>query len=242
MKSSLEPGDRRDCSVCVMEPFLSGEIEKDGKTAACSYCEEEGNTFSVDQIATSVGLILGDFYHRTYNDHDTAQPEGQPLQSLISELAEVTHADFAEDVRSVLAERHAREWEESALSDDPFAADVRYAKNNSVDAWNFEKDWFVLENSLKTETRYFNKDAEYTLTSIFDGIDEHHTISERPVIVEAGPGTGLAMLYRAREFQTERELREAMKRPDIEVGPPPSAKAIAGRMKRHWRRRLLCSH
>ncbi len=52
----------------------------------------------------------------------------------------------------------------------------------------------------------------------------------RPVVVDAGPETGIGTVYRAREFQSERELRDAMKRPDLDVGPPPRAKAVAGRM------------
>jgi hypothetical protein len=36
--------------------------------------------------------------------------------------------------------------------------------------------------------------------------------------VDAGPGTELAEIYRARVFQTEDELKEAMKRPDAHVG------------------------
>src|ERR1022692_4763350 len=106
MKSLLEPRERRVCFVCIMEPFLSGEIEKDGAGAICSYCGEDGNTFSVDQIAASVGSILADFYQRTDYDHDTAPPEGQPVQNVINELTEMADDVFAEDVRCALAERH----------------------------------------------------------------------------------------------------------------------------------------
>jgi hypothetical protein len=230
VKSPLEPRECRVCSECVGEPFLSGMIEKDGARAICSYCEEEGNTFSVDQIANTVGIILQEFYHRPDYDRETAPPEGAPLREIINELTEMRSDGFAEDVRSVLAERDAIEREETLSDDNPFGPDACYGRSSSVDTWDFDRGWYRFEETLKTETRYFNKHAEDVLASIFEGIDAYRTRLGRPVIVEAGPGTDLETLYRARVFQTERELREAMKRPDLQVGPPRSEKAVAGRM------------
>lgn len=229
MKSPLELRERRVCSVYVMETFLSGEIEKDGASKTCSYCEEEGKTFSVDQIADSVGIILGDFFRRTDYDHETAPRRGEPLQKIISELTETMDNTFAEDVRYVLAERAASE-REGGLEDDSFGPDARYAREGFVDTGDLESDWWRFERSLKTETRFFNKHAESILAYIFEGIDRYSTISRRPIVVEAGPGTSLEKLYRAREFQSERELRDAMKHPDLKVGPPPTTSAVAGRM------------
>jgi len=99
-----------------------------------------------------------------------------------------------------------------------------------VNARNFERDWSLFEESLKRETRYFNRTAEAILTSIFGGIDGHKTINGRPIVVEAGPGKELAVLYRARVFQAEAKLQEAMGRPGRDVGPPPPSVAVAGRM------------
>jgi RES domain len=216
--------------MCVTERFLSAQIEKDGASATCSYCKDESNTFSVDQVADSVGTILADFYLHRFFDPEIAPAEGELLQQIISELAGVADGAFAEDVRTVLAGRYAAEWGEVSVDDNPFGPDVRYVRRSLAVTWDFESDWFDFERSLKTETRYFNKHAEHVLASIFEGIDQYRTTSERPVIVEAGPGTGFSKLYRAREFQAEPELREAMKRPDLKVGPPPSEKAVAGRM------------
>jgi hypothetical protein len=107
---------------------------------------------------------------------------------------------------------------------------VHYTKNPHVSAWDFNADWFDLERSLKAEARFFNKDAERTLKSIFEGIHGHQTKAGRPIVVDAGPGTDFAMFYRARVFQAEEELREAMKRPDAALGPPPRSRTVAGRM------------
>lgn len=49
-------------------------------------------------------------------------------------------------------------------------------------------------------------------------------------IVDAGPNTLWDSIYRARAFQSEDELLQAMKRPDLHLGTPPPPKARAGRM------------
>ena len=78
--------------------------------------------------------------------------------------------------------------------------------------------------------RVLVKRHDEILTSVFEGIDESKTTNGQAVIVPAGPGTGLAELYRARVFQSEDKLEEAIIRPDRHVGPPPSFLATAGRM------------
>lgn len=56
------------------------------------------------------------------------------------------------------------------------------------------------------------------------------TGDERPVIVEAGPRSELTTVYRARVFQSDERLKAALEAPDLEVGPPPTRAATAGRM------------
>ena len=213
------------CSECVEDLFLRAKIEMDGLREICSYCEQEESTFSIDRIADLVAAIFVDVYQRT------EAPKGRPVVTVIKFLAGLDDA-AAEDVRCVLSERSAECRElglEELEEDDAFDQDAHYAK--AVDAWAFSRQWRRFEESLKTETRYFNRETEEILASIFNGIDTYHTFTGRPVVVKAGPGTDFARLYRARIFfQAERDLREAMKRPDLAIGPPPCSKAVAGRM------------
>jgi hypothetical protein len=215
-------GERRVCSECVEEPFLRAKIETDGSSETCSYCEQKGNTFSIDQIADPVAAIFADVYHHA------EPPEGRAVLSLIKELTGLDEP-AADDVRRTLRERQANENPEVGFEDDSFDTGSHYTKY--VDAWEVNWRWRRFEESLKSETRYFNRETEEVLASIFDGIDRYHTFTGRPVVAEAGPGTDFAMLFRARIFfQAERDLREAMKRPDLAIGPPPRSKAVAGRM------------
>jgi hypothetical protein len=157
-------------------------------------------------------------------------PKGQPMNAVIADLLTVSN-DVAEDIRSVLADGHAEEFEEFALEDDAFGTNECYANNNRLSTFDFEEGWRDFEKELKTQARYFNRQAESWLRSLFDGIDVYRTRYGKPIVVDAGPDTDFTELYRARVFQkSEAKLREAMKRPDAEIGPPPSLNATAGRL------------
>jgi RES domain len=91
-------------------------------------------------------------------------------------------------------------------------------------------DWRSLENSFKTGARFFSRTVANHLTSILDGIGELETREGRPLVVDAGPGTDLHTLYRARVLQSDDKLEAAIVRPDIHLGSPPAHVAAAGRM------------
>jgi hypothetical protein len=52
----------------------------------------------------------------------------------------------------------------------------------------------------------------------------------KPIIINAGPATEIADAYRARVFQSDSKLKEALSYPDKHLGPPPSHLATAGRL------------
>jgi hypothetical protein len=228
---ALDTKNRRVCSECVDDGFLRAEIKKDGHDGTCFYCGQDRRTFSIDQIADLVGTALSEFFYRTEanppDDERGWHREGRPVADVLNDAGIGYVA--TEDILRALAERHRIE-QGDGLEECPFGDNAQYAKKESVDAWDLEGDWRNFERSLKTETRYFNRGAQTTLASIFDGIDGHSTTNGRPIVVEAGPGTNLAVLYRARVFHTGGRLWKAMKRPDEEIGPPPPSLAVAGRM------------
>jgi len=222
----LDAKDRRVCSECVGEAFLRTEVERNGDDGTCFYCEQEGKTFSIGQMADFVDPVLSEFFYPT----EPRPGESQPVADVINDSAEIG-PEAAEDIRRVLAERHTEiEPGDTGFSDRRFAPDSHYVTRESVDASDLEGDWLDFERGLKHESRYFNRPGETLLTFLFEGIDGHKTIREDPIVVEAGPGTKHAILYRARQFEGEAELRKAMERPDKEVGPPPASRAHANRM------------
>lgn len=154
--------------------------------------------------------------------------EGDPVVDIIGFYA-VINPKPAEDIREVLEDRHSDKERDEMGEEGPFDKEAHYAERDVDDAES-QAGWFQFEKNLKSQARYFSRSAEETLKSIFEGVAEHRTLDDRPMIVEAGPGKEISALYRARVFQSTAKLEEALKRPDIEIGPPPSLAASSGRM------------
>jgi RES domain/HEPN/RES N-terminal domain 1 len=226
--------NQRLCFLCVDEPFLRAEIQEAGVEDVCSYCGTKTATISLDEMANFVGTALSEHFNLT----DATNPfpdepwsrSGSAIVEVISSAAEIDEP-IADEIRQILASRHEDTGvDDEALPERPFDASAHYSKRAQVDDWDFHSDWYDFERTLKTKARYFNWKAEQVLRAIFERIHEQNTADGHPVVVDAGPGTGLAAFYRARGFQSVHKLREALKRPDKEIGPPPPAAAVAGRM------------
>src|SRR5438094_186481 len=107
---------RRICSSCVGEAFLREEIERAGTTACCFYCEDEGKTISIEELANRIETAFeehfevtpsepSDFEYSMMKETDFYWREGQSSADAIAEAAEIG-TDAAEDIRALLADRH----------------------------------------------------------------------------------------------------------------------------------------
>jgi hypothetical protein len=238
-----ERKDRRLCCECVGEAFLQSEIQRRGLEAECSYCGGRHKTFSIGEMADEVELALNEHFYRTATEPSGLEyamlkegdsdweRKGDPITFIIEEHAEI-ELEPAEDIQKVLEERNHHFDTDAIGEEEPFDEDAHYAESG-VDVAESQAGWFHFEKSLKTQARYFSRTAESMLTSVFDGIADHKTRDGHPVIVEAGPDKKLAAIYRARVFQSDKKLEEALRRPDRDIGPPPSLAAVAGRMNAH---------
>jgi len=236
--------DNRICWRCVTERFLRAKIRKQGESARCDYCRKQANTLSISEVADEVRGAFDRHYIRTpagpsedeefmYRDSDLNwQREGEPSTYAIAATAGVDEV-AAEDIRAVLEETTGMSPDENFARDpddeDEFSEEAQYAEKD-VDATTIYRGWQHFKVSLRTEARLFNSTAQATLDSIFAGLDGHSTRAGRKVIVDAGPEQKLRSLHRARLFQSLDKLSEALKRPDLHLGPPPSELATAGRM------------
>jgi hypothetical protein len=239
-EAECDINERRLCSDCVGEEFLSAKIEKHGEQATCFYCGQAGKTFSIDDMADEIETAFDEHFHQTptepssleyamtrYSPHGWLR-DGEPIVEVVGSAAEIDEAP-AIDICEVLAGRHA-DMELAKMGDEsPFDSDSHYVENDVNDLEYFEQ-WKFFENSLKSEARFFSRTAEATLTSVFDDLAGHKTADGNPVIVEAGPGKEITCFFRARVFQSDERLESALKRPDLEIGSPPSIAAPAGRM------------
>jgi hypothetical protein len=233
----------RLCFECVGEPFLRFEIKQDGAESICSYCGVKRKSLSLDEVADKVERVFTDHFYKTATEpsgmeymaakegeKDWERP-GQPVIELIEELARI-ELEPAQDLQEILEDRHSDFELAKTGEEQEYDADSQYAMLD-VDTIGTHAEWTRFEKVLKTEERYFSKTAEETLSRIFEGIANRITLEGNPVVVKAGPGQAIEALFRARVFQSDELLTEALKRPDLSIGPPPSQVAATGRMNAH---------
>ncbi|KWW12860.1 hypothetical protein AS889_20900 [Pseudomonas putida] len=230
------------CDQCVEEPFLSSQIATTGEIAVCSYCESEAKCWTIEQLADRVEQAFAEHYVRTSNEPDDWQQSllrdkesdydwernGEPVHDAIECAARIPDEAVA-DVLEILGERHS-DFDTAAMGDEcEFDTDSYYEQRDTSDAtWQYK--WRLFERTLKTEARYFSRAATDHLAAVFGKIDQLGTLDGKPLIVDAGPGKSIAILFRARVFQSEAPLKEALCRPDLHLGSPPARAAAAGRM------------
>ena len=230
----------RLCKGCIGEGLLQSEVERNGELDICHYCKGRGKTMSISAIADHIDRALEQHFQLTANEPNWFEEmmikeglgdwyrEGDCVVDAISDAAEI-NAEPAEDIRKILEERY---FDMELNKENPFDIGAYYSRREPDDIEYWE-NWRSFENSLKTEARYFSGIADATLENIFTELTTLHTPDGNPVIVEVGPETETDSLYRARMFETSTDLKKALKRPSIHIGPPPADFAKAGRMNAH---------
>lgn len=242
MSSDQELEESRICGDCVAEAFLVKRIDDEGEHADCDYCGVEGATISMSELADCTSKAISEHFYLTPDQPDAWEEmlirdreshyswyrEGQPVLELIQEIVG-TRPEIAADLREILDEREgffdpSDSWEES-----PFATTAHYEfRGPNSDYW--QSEWDRLRRTLQSEARFFNQAAVKHLREIFGGVAAYRHGDSNPLIIAAGPETSHPAFFRARVFQNEKELLAALKRPDLELGPPPEHAARAGRM------------
>ncbi len=229
------------CCGCIGEDFLRQEISKHGKCGTCSYCEEVDQCIPIVELADRVETTFEEHYHRTSTEPTSMQytmiketdyewyREGENVVDEIAWALGLPDEKAASDIQEILSNRHY-DFDCAAMGEETeFDSESHYIrKKPSAGQWHGE--WYHFQNSLKTQTRFFSKSASALLKSIFNGIDTIQTTNGKLLIVEAGPGTELQEVFRARSFQSDQRLKDALALPDKRLGPPPSGYAQSGRM------------
>lgn len=233
--------DSRLCCGCVTDHYLREKIRKDGEEYDCSFCDDFGPTFSLEEVAELVEQAFSEHFERTStepSDWDYFRikemdyewdREGDQVHYVISEIAGIDE-DVAEVVARLLAERHS-DWDMAAMGEETeFHRESHYVPK-AISGYNqLHRQWTIVEHQLQTESRYLNRSFLEMMDRVFPGIENFQTREGASVIENIGPSSETRTLYRARVFQTEESLTKALSRPDLEVGPPPIGQAAAGRM------------
>jgi len=65
---------RRLCSTCVQEPFLRNQVERHGENARCSYCDDDGQTISIGEMADRIDRTFEQHFELTPNEPSAQRP------------------------------------------------------------------------------------------------------------------------------------------------------------------------
>ncbi|MCC9020395.1 RES family NAD+ phosphorylase [Flavobacterium lipolyticum] len=228
------------CYDCVGENHLKNIIKNTGSEIRCSYCENDGlEGFSLIDLANKIEIAFEHHFIQSpenplenwpfYQFQNSGwENNGMPVIEAIMDAAEIEE-EMAADVQEILADRHydhsAAEMGESSEFESGSSYEIK-----GHDDFEWQMQWENFEHTLKTRTRFFNKNHEKLLKSIFEDIESLHTHKRKPVVRKIGPKNQLKYLFRARAFQSDKKLKFALEFPDKEIGPPPSEYATAGRM------------
>ncbi len=233
--------DKRICSNCIGESFLSNLVEESGKRRKCSYCGSTGKTISVEELADRTEAVLQGFYQRTLDHPDGYQSamlsdkesgyswerDGDPVTDVIEDVARIS-PEAAMDVQSILQERFSSRSSDEIGEETEFDQESQY-EYVGVDSKAWEEKWREFEKSLKTNTRYFNQLGKEYLDEIFKDLHQLKTIGGNPFLV-GGPTLAFKTVYRARVFLSDDTLRTALTKVVEQLGPPLSSFAKSGRM------------
>ena len=230
------------CFNCVREDFLRRAIQVNGKRKKCSYCDKVRKTYSIGEMSERIKEAFAEHYIRTSDQPSGFQysmlggsesgyewvREGTNVVYAIMNAADIPE-NAASDIQQIL-DNEFGDFESAAMGEETEFSPESYYDEKGADDSNWKMEWMQLEKSLKSQARFFNRHAGQHLATIFDDIDTMNTREGHPLIIDAGPETLLAALYRARVFQSDESLAEALQRPDLHIGSPPSDHASAGRM------------
>ncbi|HAU5565736.1 TPA: RES domain-containing protein [Serratia fonticola] len=239
---SEESDENWVCAGCIGEEFLRNSIKKEGTSQTCHYCEEVNACFTLEAVSGLTEKAIEAHFHRTPtepNDIEYASlrhidgydwyREGEDIVQLIEDLLQ-TRRELADDIQQLLEYRHADFDADVMGLETEFARESCYAERKQVSTGRLDSMWINFVTSLKQESRFINNAVSTTLDGIFQGVETMRARGKEPVIMEAGPGTAILSLYRARWCQNHHDLEQILVTPDKELGPPPHQLSGANRM------------
>jgi hypothetical protein len=230
------------CYNCIGEAFLAAELEREGNLICCTYCDTEDIAgYSLPELADRIDTAFMQHYDRMseHNPDDWSleqikymadewEPAGEQVIYAIMDAANISE-EVAVDVQRILEDKHYSRSSAEIGETSNYHDGSYYAIKNPDDA-EWQERWVDFEENLKTKNRFFSKEAAAHLKSVFYNVEHLKTYDKKPVVKQIGPATDISILFRARSFQANAKLKLALESPDIELGPPPSSHAKAGRM------------
>ncbi|MFC4314751.1 RES family NAD+ phosphorylase [Steroidobacter flavus] len=220
------------CSNCIGEEFLRNLVAREAsQDEPCEYCErEESPTVEIGFIADRCDAVIETFYELSSQTaaviHFDRTPAGDDLPTVIQKLVRVNEAAVTAIVETLSDKWFDGDSMESRYGDDDDPWFVLKSHLGSA----MSARWAEMESSLRNEARHLNPNVAEFMGEVFGDIAADVTAKGSSVLVDAGPGSSIDKLFRAREFQTEKGLYDALHHPEKFLGAPAVGIGRAGRM------------
>lgn len=228
------------CSDCILESFFSDYIQQHGSVGTCSFrpSEQEQKVLPLSEFIAHVYRAL-----ESHFQFQTEYPEGYeyylqreglwersgaPIEHVIQDMAGVDD-EIAQICRKVISETKEAFVPGEVSEEFQFEEDSHW-KPRSIDSDALLSEWYALEGSLQTTTRFFNEHASAWFANMFDAARALTKHTNQSFTISFGPKSKRKNFYRARVFQRLEDVKRALEAPHIELGAPPPNIATAGRM------------
>ncbi|TPV23647.1 RES family NAD+ phosphorylase [Pantoea anthophila] len=204
------------CSDCVEDSYISNMIKTTGNdNHSCSYCNGDGITVSLEEIADRMHEVFENYYSSHIDDYFRG---GSPAEDIIATELGVEEEVY-NDIMEILCEEH-NDYDYTIYGDD-------YLYERTVfEVGEYDYTWNKLKKSLRTKTRFFNNELREFLDKMFAGIEKMR-LETGATIRQIDGG---CIMYRARVFEDYGDIEAALSHPERNFGPPPSELATSGRM------------
>ena len=223
---------RHVCHGCVGEEYLASKLLEGGMQVLCTYCGEERNGLTLDDLADHIHEALQQhFYLATEHAGDPYElfwgQRGDAVEYVIGDIAGLSE-EIAADLTAVLSDLHSF-LTIKETGKDPYSPDALYESKGANDA-EFHIAWTAFVGEIRSRARFFSETAKDHLDRIFCDLTALKTYSDKSVVCDIGPGTIHPSIWRARQVESTDKLKRIMKSLPSEIGPPPSKFATGGRM------------
>lgn len=222
------------CSGCITDPYLSEIIEEQGKKIECSVCgESDHEAVSVEELGKIMEPVMREHFRLGgevkmfgENEDEWWEQDGESLSDIVQDVLG-QYFDFHDDIVSAIVDADPA-WPPDG--DEPYWDTTSNYVPVRAQVGYYSDLWRQTLHELKHGRRFFSPAAGTFFEEIFEEIDTLQAWEDnalQPVVHILPAGT---VIYRARICESRTVLKDMLDDPMKQVGPPPSAKARAGRM------------
>ena len=226
------------CHECIDDQFLANKVKEQGARRLCSYCGEMQETVTLETLADRIHEALQEHFELTPTEPEGLYElmrehqgqwdrRGDPVEYVIADMAGLNER-IADDVTALLSDSH-RYPAVKGREDDLYGSEAMYEERVPED-WYFRDIWAEFCNEIQSRARFFSPDAEDSLNEVFGDLTTLKALGGRAVIRKIGLDDKDRFIWRARQAQSTKELKDILRSPAHEIGPPPSRLAKGGRM------------